>query len=104
MSVGSSENCAGTKSKGTPSGQTACRGLMNVDLGAMMMAKLQRSHDARLCVANSECRSTDKARQPGAARPIQIKNGERSIGIRILEWRLSVHRRLKQSIEVVGQA
>src|SRR5882762_8973758 len=68
-----SENCAVPEPKGTPSDQTACPGLMNVDLGALMMANLQRSRDAHLCVSNSESRSTDKARHLGADPPNQNK-------------------------------
>jgi hypothetical protein len=52
VSLGSSENSAITKSKGTRSDQTACPGLMNVDLGALMVVNLQRSRDAHLCIAH----------------------------------------------------
>lgn len=104
MFVGSSENCAVTKSKGTPSDQTSCTGLMNVDLGALMMANLQSSRDAYLRVANPESRSTDKARQPVRFDPIQTRSEERSISTGILECGVSVHRRITEAIDVVGQA
>jgi hypothetical protein len=84
VSIGSSENCTVTKSKGTPSDQTACPGLMNVDLGALMMGNLQRSRDANLCVANSESRSTDKTGQQGAVRP--NSNNEAENGASVQEF------------------
>ncbi len=101
MFVGRSENCAVTKSKGTPSDRTSCTGLMNVDLGALMMANLQSSRDAHLRVANPQSRSTDKARQPGPLAHSNMENGATSqefcgacVGTPTL----------KESIEVVGHA
>lgn len=78
---------------------------MNVDLGALMMTNLQSGRDAHLRVANTESRSTDKARQPVRFDPNsnnEAKNG--ATGGRILECGVSVHRRIKDAITVVGQA
>ena len=103
MSLGRSENCASTKFKGTPSGETTCPGLMKVDLWRIDGGEFAEKSDAHLCVANSESRSTDKARQLGAAPTYSNKERTTKHRYKNSGVRVSVHRRLKESIDVVGR-
>jgi hypothetical protein len=75
---------------------------MKVDLWRIDGGEFAEKSDAHLRVANSESRSTDKARQLGAAPTYSNKERTTKHRYKNSGVRVSVHRRLKESIDVVG--